>query len=117
MILEQPPHELRTRVFPRIVELVAGKEHLRLDAQQPSSHLEVVGRLVELHQVYAREELLRDACDRNVVDVDLFVANEREQEIQRTAELRQLDDKRSRDIGHRLEPSWLDGGVEIELTR
>src|SRR5690349_7641777 len=117
LVLEQSPHELSARVFPRVIELVARQQHLRLDAEQSRGHLEIVGRLVELHEVDAREELLGNARDRDVIDVDLFVANERQQEIERTAELRQLDDERRRDVRHRLEPAWLDGGVEVELPR
>src|SRR6185312_8966737 len=42
----------------------------------------------------ARQELLADARDGNVGDLDLLFANQREQEIERPRELIQLDDER-----------------------
>ena len=41
----------------------------------------------------ARKELLRYPRDRNVVDIDLFIADERQQQVQRSGELRKLDDE------------------------
>ena len=62
-----------------------------------------------------REELLRDSGDRDVVDVDLLIANEREQEVERTAELRELDDEWRRHVRRRLEPTRLDDRrVEVD---
>ena len=93
LVLEQPAHELGARIFPRLVVLVARQQHLRLDAQQARRHLEVVGGLVDPERPDAHQELLGDARDRDVVDVDLLVANQREQQIERPRELLQLDDE------------------------
>ena len=61
---------------------------------EPRGHLEILGRFVQAERADARDELLADARDRDVVDVDLLFANEREQQIERPGERRQLDDER-----------------------
>ena len=48
LVLEQATHELRARIVPRLLAIGARQQHLRLDAQQPRRHLEVVRRLVQL---------------------------------------------------------------------
>jgi len=57
-------------------------------------HLEVFRRLVDGEEPDPGQELLGDACDRDVVDVHPFVADEREEQVQRPLELLQFDDKR-----------------------
>ena len=69
------------------------QQHLRLDADEARRHLEIIRRFVEPERRDARQELLGDARDGNVVDVDLLVANEREKKIERAGELSQLDDE------------------------
>jgi hypothetical protein len=93
LILEQPPDEFRARILPRLVVLVPRQQHLRLDAQEPRRHLEVFGGLVDRHRLDARQELFGDAGDRDVVDVDPLVTDQREQEVQRALEMLELDDK------------------------
>ena len=93
LILEQPAHEIGARVFPRFVALRVREQQLGFDAQQPRGHVEIIGRLVETERVQTHEELLGDARDRNVVNVDLLVANERQQEVQRPVEVRELHDE------------------------
>ena len=103
LVLEQPPDEFRARVFPRVVVLVARQEQLRLDAQEPGRHLQVLCRLVDPERLDPRQELLGDARDRDVVDVDLLVADQREQETKRPLDLLQFDDEgftRERGCGH-----------------
>jgi hypothetical protein len=86
---------------------------LRFDTQKPRGHLEIVRRLIELQHVHAREKLLGDARDRDVVDVDLLVADERQQKVERSAELRELDDEGR--VRQRVEPARLDHGrVEVD---
>ena len=46
--------------------------------------------------MHALDELLADAGDRDVVDVNLFVAHEREQKVERPAVVRDVDDKARR---------------------
>ena len=100
LILEQAAHELGARIFPRLL-VAARQQHLRLDAKQARRHLEIFGGFVQAERANAQHELLADARDRNVVDVDLLFANEREQQIERTRERWQLDDER-RIVGWRV---------------
>ena len=59
----------------------------------PAAISEILGGLAESERVNAEEELLADARDRNVGDLDLLFANEREQQIERTGEVLELDDE------------------------
>jgi hypothetical protein len=92
LVFEQTADELRARVLP-IVALTPRQEHLRLDAQQPRRHLEIVRRLVEPERPDAHQELFRNSRDRDVVNVHLLVANERKQEVEWSGERPQLDDE------------------------
>ena len=92
LVLEQPSHELGARIFPLLLVAVR-QQHLRLDAQQPRGHLEILGGLVESERPDAHDELLADARDGNVVDVELLFANEREEQVERARERRHLDDE------------------------
>ena len=76
-----------------LVVLAARQKQLRLDAKQAGCHLEVIRRLIEAERSNAQQELLGDARDGNVVDVDLLVANQSQQQIQRTRVLGELDDE------------------------
>ena len=93
LVLEQTPDQLCSRIFPRLRHLLVGQQHLRLDAHEARGHLQIVRGFVETESRDAFQELLGDACDGNVLDVDLLVANEREEQVERTRELRQLDDE------------------------
>ncbi|MND01633.1 hypothetical protein D3C83_207070 [compost metagenome] len=57
-------------------------------------HLQVLGRLVETQHTDRREELLRDLRDGDVGDLDFLLANQVQQQIERTGELIQLDQER-----------------------
>src|SRR2546427_9011441 len=93
LILEQPAHQLRARVLPLVVPDAARQQQLRLDAQQPRRHLEVVRRLVQPQLVDDREKLVGDLRDRQVGDVDLVLADQMQQQVERAGELLQLDDE------------------------
>jgi hypothetical protein len=93
LILEQSPHQLSARIFPDIFALSPRQKHLGLDAHQPGGHFQVVSCFVELQGGNASEKLLGDARDRNVVDVYLFVTNERKQQVERTRELGEVHQK------------------------
>src|SRR6185503_11463665 len=90
LILEQPPHQLGAWIFPRL-DVRARQQHLRLDAQQPSRHLEILRGFVQPELANAQHELLAHARDRDVVDVHLLLANEREQQVERSREARDVD--------------------------
>src|SRR5258705_2987153 len=93
LVLEQPAHQLGTRVFPLVVAEPARQQHLRLDAQQPRRHLEIVGGLVEPQVLDDREELIRNLRDREVGDVDLVFLDQMQQQVERAGEFLQLDDE------------------------
>jgi len=99
LVLEQPSHQLGARVFPLVVAEAARQQQLRLDAQQPRRHLQIVRRLVQPQVGDHREELVRDTRDRQVGDVDLVLADQVQQQIERAGELLQLDDEPAL-IGH-----------------
>src|SRR6266851_432999 len=63
-------------LFPLVVPEPPRQEQLRLDAQQPRRHLEIVGRLVQAELVDHGEELVGDLRDREVGDVDLILVNQ-----------------------------------------
>jgi len=94
LILEQAPDQFRARIFPRFIVLVPRQQKLRLDAQQASRHLEVLGGLVDRQRLDPRQELFGDARDRDVVDVDLLVADQRQQQVEGALELLKFDDER-----------------------
>ena len=100
LILEQATNELRARILPLLL-LPHGQQELRFYAKEPRRHLQVLSGIVERQRSYPCHELLRDAGDRDVVDVDLLLANQRQQEIERPGELGQLDGEGVRAIGDR----------------
>ena len=105
LVLEQPPHELRARIFPRLVVLAARQEHLRLDAQQPRRHLEVVGGLVERERRECARETARRCARSGCRRCRLLVANEREQQVERTGELSRARRRRCRAAFRAVESS------------
>lgn len=64
-----------------------------LDAQESTGHLEIVGRLIETERADANQELFGNPGDRDVVDVDLLLTEQGEEQIEWSAELRELDDE------------------------
>ena len=93
LVFEKPPHELCARVFPRFVSFASWQQHLRLDTHEPRGHLEVVSCFIELQRLDTKKKLFSDSRDRYVLNVDLLVADQSEQQIERTGKLRQLDDE------------------------
>ena len=83
------------RVLPRQVVAPARQQQLRLDAQEPRGHLEVLRRLVEAEGVHRVEELVGDARDRDVPDVDLLAADQVQQEVERAGVPVERDDERA----------------------
>ena len=71
LVLEQSAHQLGARIFPLVVAEPPRQQHLRLDAEQPRRHLEIVSRLIESELRDHGEELIRDLRDGEVGDVDL----------------------------------------------
>src|SRR5205085_10139127 len=72
------------------------QQELELYAKKPRRHLEILGGLVELERPNALDKLLGYARDGDVVDVHLLLANEREEQVEWTGELRQIDGERAR---------------------
>ncbi len=93
LILEQATHQLRTRIIPRFVAAVLRQQHLRLDAQKPRGHLQVLGRFIQPQRLDAPQELFRDPRDGDVIDVDLLLTEQRKEQIEWPAEVRELDDE------------------------
>src|SRR5207248_10010560 len=119
LVLEQPTHKLRPRVLPQLL-LPGGEQELSFYPKEPRGHLEVFRGLVQLQRPNPLDELLRDASDRDVIDVDLFFPDKREEQIERTGKLRQLDregaarrlrvtDERRRHCSHRVAVGSTDG--------
>ena len=98
LVLEQAAHQFGARILPRFFTVGPRQQHLRLDAQQTRGHLEIICRFVQGERADARQELLGDASDGNVVNVELLVADERQQKIERAGEVAQLNDKSGRQI-------------------
>src|SRR2546426_511788 len=93
LILEQPAHQLGARIFPLVVAQAPRQEHLCLDPQQAGGHLEIVRRLIEPQLADHGQELVGDLRDGQVGDVDLVLADQMEQQVERAGELLQLDDE------------------------
>ena len=93
LVFQESPHELGARIFPHFIAFPAREKHLRLYANETRGHFEIIGGFVESEGLDAQEELLCNACDRNVLNIDLFITYQCEQQIERTGELRQLDDE------------------------
>ena len=94
LVLEQPPHQLGPWILPLVLPEPARQQHLRLDAQQPRRHFQVIRRLIEPQLIDDRQELIGDLGDREVGDVDLVLADQMQQQIERAGKLLQLDDER-----------------------
>src|SRR5437667_1705 len=98
--LEQPAHQLGAWILPFVLSQPARQQQLRLDAQQPRRHLEIVGRLVQPQFADHREELIRDPRDREVGDVELVLVDQVQQQVERTRELLELDDETALLLDH-----------------
>ena len=98
LIFQQPAHEFSAGIFPRVLAVGPRQQHLRFDSQQAGGHFEVIRRFVESERADARQELLGDAGNRDVVNVELFIADERQQQIERAGEVAELNDKGGRRV-------------------
>ncbi len=78
----------------------AGQQQLRLELEQPGCHPEKLAGHLEIEFLHGADVfvvLVADAQDGDVIDRDLVLSNEVQQQIQRTAEERQLDRWSQRD--------------------
>src|ERR1019366_2855985 len=87
-VLEQAVDEFVARVFQRVggSERIARQQHLRLDVNQHRSHVNELGGDVHVEVANALDigEVLRgDPGDGNVVDVDVLLADQVEQQVER----------------------------------
>jgi hypothetical protein len=109
LVLQQPPHQLGARVLE--LALRSGpprQQHLRLDAYQRRRHLQELARPVQpqlLHVPYRAQELLSDLRDRDVENVDILLADQVQQQIERAREPVQLNDERAVREGDRSSAS------------
>jgi hypothetical protein len=88
LVFQQPAHQVRTRVV-LVLFRTPGEEELRLDADQRRRHLQELPGPLQLQPVHLRDhrqELLGDARDRDVEDVDVLLANQVQQEVERPLE-------------------------------
>ena len=99
--LQQPLHERVARVFLVLVARglggIDGDEHLGLDVDEGGRHHHELARHVQvqlLHQVQVLHVLARDGRDGDVVDVDLVLADEVQQQVERPLEHREQDARR-----------------------
>src|SRR5512134_522977 len=98
LVLDQAPGELGAhdlRVFLRLqLRVGARQQRLRLHVDQGRGHHKELARDVEIERLQrfeVREVLLRDPRDRDVVDVELVLADQVQQEVERPLEDFQAD--------------------------
>jgi len=89
-MLEQLVHQLLPGIVFRVVFLqlrIARQQHTRLDVDQRGCHVDKLGAEVEIQLprfVHVFEVLRGYGRDRDIFDIDLLLAYEVEQKIQRT---------------------------------
>jgi hypothetical protein len=93
LILEQPADQLRAGVFPALVILAPREQQLGLEPQQPAGHFEVIRRLIEAEIVHHGQKLVGHSRNRDVRDIDLLLAEQMQQQVERTREALQLHDE------------------------
>ena len=95
LVLEELLHEAVTRVDLLLeVDVLGGKQHLRLDHHQRRGEDQELADVVEvevLDQLDVAEVLLEHARDRDVVDLDLLLPDEVEEQVHRSGEVLELD--------------------------
>src|SRR4051812_7894362 len=88
LVLEQPAHQLRTRiVLDRLGRRRPGQEQARLDRHQHRGHYEVLGgelQVLRAHDLDVLQILPRERRHRDVENVEVFLADQIEQQVQRT---------------------------------
>jgi len=96
-VFEEPSHERVTGIFFGFVGLCrvrTWQQRPTLDVNKGRGHYEELAGDVEielLHQTQVFEVLLRDECDRDVVDVDLVLLDEVHEQIEGPLEGLQLN--------------------------
>ena len=89
LMLQQPLHQLAPRVFrvrPDHVRGIARQQRLRLDMNQQRRHVNKLARRIHiglLQLVAVVQKLRRHQRDRNVVDVDILLADQVQQQVER----------------------------------
>jgi len=84
LILEEAPDQFRPRIDPVVPLARPGEEHLDLEANQPAGEVQIVGRLVQTQRMNRGQELIGYSRDRDVRDVDLLLAKEVQEQVERT---------------------------------
>ena len=93
LILEQPANELGARIFPLLFVVPRGSSSCALMRSSRAAISRYSAASFKSERANPHDELLADARDRDVVDVDLLFANQREQQIERAGKRRRLDDE------------------------
>ena len=101
LVLEQPTHQIGARigveqlaVFAILHRGIGGQEHLRLDVDERRGDDQILADHVDVqraHQLQVLEVLLGDEAHRNVQDVELVLANEVQQQVERSLEPFELE--------------------------
>ena len=97
LVFQQAADELLPRVFQFAFHFVASRQHLlRLDLDQQAGHGQEIAHGVDVQLLDQRqifEILVGDRRDGNVGDLDLVLAHQVEQEVQRAPEHVQVNAK------------------------
>ena len=99
LVLQQPADQFLPRVFQLLLDfLFARQHHPRLDLDQRAGHVEKIAHRVDVDLLQhgdVFEKLVGDRRDRNVRHVELVLAHQIQQQVQRTAKHLQIDAKAS----------------------
>ena len=102
LVLQQTVDQFFTRIFFRNQlgqRRIARQQHFRLDVDQRRGHVDELGAQLDIHLGGALdvfEILSGDLSDRDVVDVDLLLADQVQQQIERPIVMFQVKIERSR---------------------
>ncbi len=88
LVLQQPLHQFAPRIFRSIFgpRGRARQQHLALDVDQQRGRVDKLARhihIARLQLVHIGQKLRRDLANRNVVDVDVLLANQVQQQVER----------------------------------
>ena len=91
LVLEQPAYEFGTRVLGvfSAVGLAHGQQHARLDLDQQRGHQQIFGRQLEIlgaNLIDVRQILQRQRRHRDIEHVEMLLANQIEQQVERPFE-------------------------------
>src|SRR5262249_55482776 len=90
LVLDQSAYQLRARVLLHVATGWTRKKHARLDLDQHGRHQQILGGKLETasaHQLDVFQVLAREPDHRNVENVDVFLADEVQQQIEGPLEL------------------------------